>query len=62
MSEDFKKGLIKYGLENNYIERTEEGLKFVGSRYNNTEQQIYNLHLLSKSFLSLWLDSLLVYA
>ena len=39
MSEDFKKGLIKYGLENNYIERTEEGLKFVGSRYNNTEQQ-----------------------
>ena len=41
MSEDFKKGLIKYGLENNYIERTEEGLKFVGSRYNNTEQQIY---------------------
>ena len=43
MSEDFKKGLIKYGLENNYIERTEEGLKFVGSRYNNTEQQIYNM-------------------
>ena len=28
----FEKGLIQYGLKHNYIEKTKEGLKFVGSK------------------------------
>jgi len=31
----FEKGLIQYGLKHNYIEKTKEGLKFVGSKNQN---------------------------
>ena len=31
----FEKDLIQYGLKHNYIEKTKEGLKFVGSKNQN---------------------------
>ena len=35
----FEKGLIQYGLKHNYIEKTKEGLKFVGNKNKKQEQK-----------------------
>ena len=35
IKKQFEKELIQYGLKHNYIEKTKEGLKFVGSKNQN---------------------------
>ena len=35
----FEKDLIQYGLKHNYIEKTKEGLKFVGNKNKNKKQE-----------------------
>ena len=46
MQDTFKNGLIQYGLEHNYIERSKDGnLKLVGSKNQNTNQDKVDLSI-----------------